>query len=58
MGRRKKEKQPKKKLNKYGLNTKVTIRTNPLFIKRKSRKVTFSTTDTKSAEDQNTSFEN
>lgn len=50
--------QEKKKLNKYGLNTKVTVRTNPLFIKRTCKKVTFSTTGAKSAEDQNTSFEN
>lgn len=45
-------------LNKYVLNMKVKIRTNPLFTKRKSTKVTFSTTGAKSAQKQNKLFEN
>jgi len=48
----------RKELNKYGLNTKVTVRTKQLFRKRESKKATFSTTGAKSAKDQNTSFEN
>lgn len=48
----------KKTNHKNSLNTKITIIANLLFIKRKSKKVTFSTTRAKSAEDQNTYFDN
>lgn len=55
---KKKGKKRKGDLNKYSFSTKVTIRTNALFIKRKAKKVTFSNTRAKSAEDQNIFFEN